>query len=133
MEHDTELASLLNEHSSLNIVVSSSHREGRTLEGVRALFREEVRSRIIGTTPSHAMGRADAGRQREIEDWLLRYAPEANWVAVDDEKRLFERGNPRLVVTHPLIGWDQDTTEAVELVLGLSSAGRRALGCCRFR
>lgn len=117
MEFVNELESLLLSRPELFVVVVSTHREGKSLEGVKALLPASVAARVVGLTPVRADGRADGGRQREIEEWLSASPGCRSWVAVDDEARLYEPGCPWLVPTHAWIGWQCSTTEQILAVL----------------
>lgn len=117
MEFIHELEDILQIRPELFVVVVSTHREDKSLEEVKALLPASVASRVVGVTPVRADGRADGGRQREIEDWLSAHPGCSTWVAVDDDARLYEQGCPWLVPTHAWIGWQDHTTEQVLAVL----------------
>ncbi len=115
----SELEQLLRELPSLRVVVTSTHREGRTLEGIRAMLPHAVAAKVVGTTPVQATGRADGGRQIEIETWLSAHPDVTQWVAVDDEARLYTRGCAWLVQTSKYEGWDELVTSQVRAALGV--------------
>lgn len=110
MEHCGGLRTLLSAVPELDVVVTSTHREGRALESVRALLPEDIAPRVTGATPVTPMGRADGGRQAEIETWLELNGGHRLWVAVDDETHLYRPGCPTLVSTNKYIGWNDETT-----------------------
>lgn len=124
MELCDELITLLSQHPALGIVVTSSHREGRTVEDVKLLLPTEVARRVMALTEVQATGRAKGGRQREIETWLAENPSITRWVSVDDDKTLFQDGCPWAVFTHPQIGWDRATTAAVCTALAKSRRPR---------
>lgn len=118
MEHCDELQRLLDDLPSLRIVVTSSHREGRTLADLQSMLPEPIAQRVIGSTPVTALGRARGGRQREVEQWLAQHPQVRRYAAVDDEPSLYDRGCPWLAVTNPRLGWSEDTTEQLRQLLG---------------
>lgn len=117
MELCDELIAILEEFPHLSIVVSSTHREGRNLAGVRRLLPDKIAQRVIGFTPVTPRGRAAGGRQTEIELWLAAHPEKVVFAAVDDETHLFQADCDWLVPTHPLIGWNFDTTYYLRLKL----------------
>lgn len=124
MEHTDALEQLVAAFPELGIVVTSTHREGRSLAELRLLLPESLRSNVIGATEVTALGRAAGGRQREIEQWLQAHPWVTAWVAVDDEQALFRETCDWLVLTHKWIGWDELTTAEVVRRLGLSRIGK---------
>lgn len=122
MEHCQGLRTLLKSIPQLEVVVTSTHREGRDLNSLRALLPEDIAPRVVGATPVTPLGRADGGRQAEIEAWLQELGAPATWAAVDDEKRLYRLGCHGLVLTNKYVGWNVETTEAVVRVLRQASS-----------
>lgn len=117
MELAAEVENLLAMDSDLRIVVTSTHREGKTLTDLKRMLPTAVAVRVIGATEVSALGRSTGGRQGEIENWLRSHKGFSKWAAVDDEPHLFEQGCPWLVTTNKYLGWSIDTTEAVRVVL----------------
>lgn len=111
------LQALLAELPDLDIVVSSSHREGRSLIDLRNLLPESIRQRVIDATPMTPRCRARSGRQAEIESWLAAHPEIECFAAVDDEAHLFADRCPWLVATHPFVGWNEDTTDSLRALL----------------
>ncbi|WP_145979430.1 HAD domain-containing protein [Ramlibacter tataouinensis] len=99
------LERLLREHLQLQVVISSSWRETRTLERLRQPFSPELRIRIVGATPILKWHGGSGHRQRECVAWLQQHAPGESWIAVDDEPTLYVPG--RAVICDPLVGLDQ--------------------------
>lgn len=117
MEHCQGLWGLLQALPELQIVVTSTHREGRDLSSLRAMLPDGIAPRVVGATRVTPLGRADGGRQAEIEAWLLELGRAATWVAVDDENHLYRPNCRNLVLTNKYVGWDVETTEAVLRIL----------------
>lgn len=113
MEHAHHLEGLLTCYPDIRVLVSSSHREGRSLSEIRRLLPKVVAARTIGATPVLPLGRANGGRQQEVEAWIRAASFRGPWVAVDDEAHLFKVNSPHLVLTHRLVGWTSETTEEV--------------------
>lgn len=111
MEHCEGLRALLASIPELEVVITSTHREGRNLPTLRALLPQDIAPRVVGATPVTALGRADGGRQAEIEAWLQERAAAATWAAVDDERHLYAPDCPGLVLTNKYVGWTSQTTE----------------------
>jgi hypothetical protein len=82
----------------LHIVISSMWRTYRTLEDLMQHFPEGLRHRIVGVTPDlHiAFEFPNGSRQEEIEAWMTEYAPNGQWLAVDDRAKLFKDDCPNL-------------------------------------
>ncbi len=113
MEHCAFLEALLREFPALGLVVTSTHRDGRTLADVQRLLPEAVARCVVGITEVSPNGRANGGRQAEIEAWLRDHPAVTCWVAVDDEPKLYAERCPWLVLTHPWVGWGEQTSDAV--------------------
>jgi hypothetical protein len=123
MELTGALESLVRKNPLLQIVVTSTHREDRTLEGLRLLLPKPIGIRVIGATEVSATGRANGGRQLEIENWLKHHEGFSAWAAVDDETHLFSQGCAWLISTNKYIGWTDETTQAVKRALNLTGIG----------
>lgn len=125
MEHTGELAAVLSCLPHLKIVVTSTHREGKSLAELRQMLPQPIASRVIGATAVTAQGRANGGRQAEIELWLSNQPNVTSWVAVDDEAHLYQKSCKQLVLTHKWLGWTEQTTHDVleKLRVGQTSTG----------
>lgn len=104
MEFVPLLVKLLAKAPDVRVVVSSTHREGRDHYSLLNFFPPALRPYIIGAIPVHPTGRADLGRQREIEEWLSNNRWVEDWRALDDELYLFERDHPNLIAVSPYFG-----------------------------
>lgn len=95
---------VVRQHPAVQVVISSSWRQDRPLDQLRANFSPDIRPRIVGVTPVLPNSHGDGVRQLEIEAWLARAGLAATpWVAVDDVVAGFNPG-ACLVVTHDGFG-----------------------------
>jgi hypothetical protein len=108
------LENVLRDHPTVEIVISSTWRETRTISELRLLFSEDISMRIIGVTPSwkdhqDLLDVIGYQRQTEIEAWLrASEEPWRQWVAIDDKPWLFKPFLPNLIRTDSEIGFDED-------------------------
>lgn len=109
----------------VGLVVSSSHREGMSVDSIRSAFPSSLSEKIVGATPCRAYGRAKAGRYREILEWLAANChTETPWLALDDEIDLYPENCAQLLRIHPLIGFQAPYDERLTRWLE-ETAGRR--------
>jgi hypothetical protein len=100
------LEGVLRQAPSVEIVISSTWRETRTLSELQALFSDDIAQRIIGVTPHwrDIQDEASVGtyvRQAEIEVWLRSSGkPWQQWLAVDDQPHLFRPFCKNLIATN---------------------------------
>lgn len=94
----------------VEIVISSTWRETRTLAELQALFSPDIARRIISVTPHWRDIQDETSfgtyvRQAEIEAWL-RTTDRAwePWIAVDDQRYLFKPFCKNLLVTNGATG-----------------------------
>lgn len=87
------LEDMLRRQPRVGVVLTSSWREERSFDRLRAPFSADVRSRILACAPVLPEGRSDGGRGLEIDRFFelnaLRGMP---FVILDDEARLFQQG-----------------------------------------
>jgi hypothetical protein len=102
-----QLERLLREFPLLQIVISSTWRLRRSLEELRTFFSPDIAERIIGITPE--LPSMPYRRQREIETWIAQHAPGQPWVALDNDRRLYDPSRPNVFFTDALVGLDLDT------------------------
>ena len=109
------LEAVLQECPQVEIVISSTWREARTLVQLQSMFSADIGARIVGVTPmwqdvQDEMSMGTYVRQAEIEAWLRQagrtWEP---WIALDDQPWLFRPFLPNLVRSDPATG----LTEAV--------------------
>lgn len=119
------LESVLEEFPSVNIVITSTWRDNRSLDDLRVLFSEVIRHRVIGMTPNwrdcaELFEIIGFQRQTEIEAWLRNsLEPWESWIAIDDKPYLFRPFLPNLIKTESSIGFDA----AAEIRLRMLLAG----------
>lgn len=108
------ITELLRGLSHVNVVLTTSWRETVPIEQLRLHFAEDLRHRVIGTTPVMDTEAAEtfphplskASRQAECEAWMWitgRWTAKSKpaWVAVDDRKWWFVVDCPWLVHINP--------------------------------
>jgi hypothetical protein len=99
----------------VEIVISSSWREDKTLEELKEFFHEDLKEIFKGVTPkfpnkeSYALG----GREKEI----LQYCSEndiTNWIALDDQSRFFSLECKNLILVDSETGINQKNLEELK-------------------
>lgn len=120
------LESILHEFLNVNIVVSSTWRDSRSLDDLRGFFSKTIRHRVIGTTPNwrdctDLFEIIGFQRQAEIEAWL-RSSPEPweSWIAIDDKPYLFRPFLPNLIKTKSEIGFDEVAEMRLRFLLSVA-------------
>ena len=86
------------------VVISSMWRQYNTLSSMREAFPSVIAAQIVGVTPYLTIEQLrsvvdwgplggeqskDRHRQREITMWMHAYAPEGQWLAIDDHPEYF--------------------------------------------
>ncbi len=108
------LEAVVRECPQVEIVISSTWRESRTLPQLQALFSADISARIIGVTPVWQAIQDEASmetyvRQAEIEAWLRQAGRVREpWVALDDLPSLFRPFLPNLVLSDPMTGLTEE-------------------------
>ncbi len=106
------LEAVLRESPLVEIVISSTWREGRELRQLRDLFSPDIAHRVIGVTP-RSRDHPDLAdligptyiRSIEIEAWLRKSErPWSQWVALDDKRHWFRPFSKNLLCCDPSIG-----------------------------
>lgn len=93
-----QLQLLMRRHPRLEVVISSSWREVFDFEDLVELFDEDLRDRIVGSTPVLEQD-TEFVRQHECEHWMRTHCPPGQeWVALEDEQALFQPGCPQLML-----------------------------------
>ena len=106
------------------VVISSSWREGFSIDEIRAHFSDDVAARIIGVTP---MAQSLDGHRRfhEIQAYLRHSGKPEAWVAIDDTSELFPDGC-NLVLVEGARGFDADAARRLLEACGGGSGEARA-------
>lgn len=110
-EHMINLEHVLDVCDYAAVVISSSHRVGKSLQDLRDVFATRFQRRVVGSTPELPIGRAKGGRLVEARAFLDMHNLEVPWVAVDDEPDLWHGAGFHLHATHPLLGLDEDSAQ----------------------
>lgn len=117
------LENVLTDFQDVQIVISSTWRENRSLESLRSFFGSSIRPRIIDVTPSwrdHSELFESIGyqRQAEIEAWLRSSnEPWTPWVAIDDKSYLFRPFIKNLIKTNSDAGFDIEAEKKLRTYL----------------
>ncbi len=124
MEHRPVLEAWLREHPQVRVVLTSTHREGLSLQALKGWFSPDVEEQLVGMTALTPTGRAYGGRQAEIEAWMNEHAArEARFCALDDETLLFRPDCAWLVHVHPWTGLLPEHLSRVEALLAVGVEG----------
>ena len=121
------LENVLRDFQEVQIVISSTWRDKRSLTDLKAFFSEDIADRIIGTTPnwrevSEIMDTIGYQRHAEIEGWLrLSGRPWLSWLAIDDKPYLFKPFLKNLIKTNSLTGFNDQAEEHLRLHLAVAS------------
>ena len=115
------LEEVLREFPAVEIVITSTWRQTRSLSELKEFFSPDIAQRIIGATPNwqdHAELAEQIGpsyiRSVEIEAWLrIRGQPWLQWLALDDKRHWFRPFCENLVLSDPATGLTAST--ALEL------------------
>ncbi|MGV8898672.1 MAG: HAD domain-containing protein [Burkholderiaceae bacterium] len=95
-----QLEAVLRDIPQLQVVISSSWRENRSLADLAALFSPDIAKRIIAVLPVieiRCLADAKAVRYREIEQFLKEQGEPIKWIALDDDPALFPFNCPNLI------------------------------------
>ena len=99
-------------YPQIEIVISSSWKDSRSLQELQNFFSEDIGKRVIGITPCwrdypELLEVNGYQRHTEIVVWI-RYSDEpwVKWVALDHKSFLFQPFLMNLVRTQSLIGFD---------------------------
>lgn len=107
------LEKVLADFSHVEIVISSTWRENRSLAELGEYFSLEYRNRVIDVTPfwkdiPDIVEVIGYQRHSEIEGWLRKSrAPWRPWIAIDDKPYLFRPFLDNLIKTNPAVGFDE--------------------------
>jgi hypothetical protein len=103
---------LLRPWPDVYVVISSSWRERRTLQELQGFFSVDLRVRVVGLAPLLKYEGGRSHRQAECLDWLCQHAPNALWLAIDDDPALWDSGDERVVICDPRTGLSEASARA---------------------
>lgn len=118
---EEHLARVLRDFPHVEIVISSTWRETKTLSTIQSFFKTDLRNRIVGVTPVIEI--RDAGdvqevRWREIQQYLSGTGNRHHrWVALDDAPELFPSDCAELVLCQSELGFADATEAAIRKTL----------------
>jgi hypothetical protein len=105
---------------SVELVISSTWRQKRSLDELKALFTADVAARIIGSTPLYAqledVPDSLLGYEREAEcrSWLRQHGRAAQeWLALDDRSWNFRPFNHNVLLVDGRVGLNADAAKAL--------------------
>ena len=107
----------------IQLVISSSWREERTLEQLKEIFHEDLREIFVGVTPqisleaSYAIG----GREKEIL-WYCQKNNIVDWIALDDQERFFSPECKNLLLIDCETGLTQRNLKQIEEFICLENS-----------
>ncbi len=118
------LENLLRGFPDVDVVISSTWRETRTIDELRARFSADIGRRIIGVTPKwldlpELFEIIGYQRHTEVEGWIRQSGkPWEKWVALDDKPWLFKPFLSNLVVCDTAIGLNDSVLTDLAIKLG---------------
>ena len=115
-----KLEKFLFQHTSIQVVLSTSWRIDYPFADLVAVFAEAIQPRIIGKTPDLEHTGQRAIREIEIKTWLKENNPRAKWVALDDDASLFSGNCPQLVLCETIRGLREKQCREIEQKLDLT-------------
>lgn len=105
---------VMRDYPEVDIVISSSWREGYTLAELRGFFSDDIAARIIDVTPVLPAVGPLCVREAEIDAWRsLRGRSTEPWVAIDDCALFFSPGCANLILVDPALGFNAATERAL--------------------
>ncbi|MCB5184218.1 hypothetical protein LG201_03265 [Methylobacillus gramineus] len=106
------LESWLRAHQEIKVVVSSKWRKNMPFEDICHIFSDDIKPRVIGTTPDLQEDSQDAHwRLSEIFDWLKCCGDQHPWIVLDDGE--FPTAFNRLVRCDPDTGLTEHDIHAL--------------------
>lgn len=69
--------------TDFRIVISSTWRDNKTFDQLKAPFSKHIQSMIVGITPNH-YDNSEGSRLREGQEWLKINNYDGLWIAIDD-------------------------------------------------
>lgn len=110
--HLPRIEGVLRDFHYVQVVISSSWREATSLSEMQEMFSEDLRQRIIGTTPlvdiEYPPGPV-GHREEEIRIYMAQTEFVGKpWLALDDEAPFFSPGCPNLILCNSRTGLDDE-------------------------
>jgi hypothetical protein len=93
---------------NVQVVVSSDKRGYYTLDELKAMLPAELAQHVIGVTPFRA-----GNRLEEIQAFVAKHAPAADWRALDDDFLSFPKGFQQLIRCDGFVGFDDECATAL--------------------
>lgn len=125
--HRDTFETVMRSAPQVELVISSTWRQKRSLDVLKTLFSHDVASRIIGTTPLYAqledVPDTLQGYEREAEcrDWLRQHGRAAQeWLALDDRSWNFRPFNRNVFLVDGSVGLCPNTAQTLLERLGTS-------------
>lgn len=118
-EHIDLFCNFIREYKNeVQVVISSSWREEKTLAELKNIFHEDVQCMIVGVTPQLPIEEryAKGGREKEV----LLYCRENNinnWIALDDQTRFFSDDCKNLILINGETGLSIEDLSRIELFI----------------
>lgn len=122
-EHAPRLAELLEDFPEVCVVLSTSWRNGRSIDDLAGSLVAPLRARVIGVTPTFGEFAASPRlvpyrRQAECLQWLTEQGQEDRpWLALDDRASLFEPYCDRLIECDSRRGFDASAARRLHTAL----------------
>lgn len=105
---------VMRDFPQVDIVISSSWREGFSLDELRSFFSDDIARRIVDVTPVLAASEYPHVREAEIAAWRRAAGRVAEpWVAIDDMEAFFSPGCADLISVAPESGFNEATARAL--------------------
>lgn len=76
------------ESVNFKIVISSTWRDNKTFNQLKAPFSKDIQEMIVGVTPNHYEN-SDGSRLREAQEWLMINQYDGSWIAIDDNANIW--------------------------------------------
>ena len=110
---------VMRELPEVEIVITSSWREGFTLAEMRAHFSDDIAARIVGVTPMAQDRTRDQYRYQEVLAYLRRLGKPSAWVAIDDDPLHYPE-TCNVLLVDPERGFDEKAAVCLRALAGTS-------------
>lgn len=134
--HLPRFEQLMREFAHIDVVISSMWRYHHSLDDLKEFFSEDIRHRIIDTTPlkERVDGKyLNAEREKEILEWIsLNGHHEREWLAIDDASWQFHHHKEKLIDCKSHRGFDRDAASRFREVVYQISGTEQLLDAPSF-